>query len=166
MNFSANSDNGSVERANNDSDELCLMIKNSSKIQAIVSAHRDEALEMFMTNAPAYRMVVLRMKHLSSMKSSAASLSSKLPSSLPSMLQELLVKSEDEAMTLFQIVSTHRDEALKMFKEDTPASRMVSLRMENLSSMKSSATSVPSSVLQELLIKSEEEAMALFQKLC
>ena len=149
MNFSANSDNGSVERANNDSDELCLMIKNSSKIQAIVSAHRDEALEMFMTNAPAYRMVVLRMKHLSSMKSSAASLPSKLPSSLPSMLQELLVKSEDEAMTLFQIGSTHRDEALKMFKEDTPASRMVSLRMENLSSMKSSATSVPSSVLHK-----------------
>ena len=69
-------------------------------------------------------------------------------------------------MRLFQIVSTHRDEALEMFKADAPASRMVALRMENLSAMKSSTalSSTLPSMLQVLLVKSEEEAMALFQK--
>mmetsp|Transcript_14644 Transcript_14644/g.26608 ORF Transcript_14644/g.26608 Transcript_14644/m.26608 type:complete len:991 (-) Transcript_14644:277-3249(-) len=146
-------------------DELSLMIENNSRIQAIVSAHRDEVLSMFMADAPASKMVALRMENLCAMKSSMAPLESKLSSTLPSVLQELLVKSEEEAMRLFQIVSAHRDEALEMFKTDAPASRMVALRMEHLSAMKSSMAlpSTPPSVLQEYLVKSEEEAMQDFQ---
>ena len=142
------------------------MVENNSKIQAIVSAHRDYVLSMFKADVPASRMVDLRMENLCSMKSSMALLESKLSLSLPSVLQELLVKLEEEAMRLFQIVSAHRDEALEMFKADLPASKMVSLRMENLSAMKSSMSlslTLPP-LLQELLVTSEDEAMLLFQK--
>jgi len=138
------------------------MVQNNSKIQAIVSAHRDETLAMFKADAPASKMVALRMKN--ALKSSMVMSALKLSPSLPSLLQELLVKAEEEAMILFQIVTAHRDEALRMFKADSPASKMVSLRMEHVSAMKSSMASLPSSKLQELLVKSEEEAMGLFQR--
>eukprot|EP00584_Thalassiosira_punctigera_P018403 CAMPEP_0172552548 /NCGR_PEP_ID=MMETSP1067-20121228/45759_1 /TAXON_ID=265564 ORGANISM="Thalassiosira punctigera, Strain Tpunct2005C2" /NCGR_SAMPLE_ID=MMETSP1067 /ASSEMBLY_ACC=CAM_ASM_000444 /LENGTH=150 /DNA_ID=CAMNT_0013340549 /DNA_START=122 /DNA_END=574 /DNA_ORIENTATION=+ len=141
------------------------MIRNNAKIQAIVSSHRDEVLTMFKTGAPASGMIALRMENLTAMKSSVSTSPSTLPSSLPSVLQELLVKSEDEAMKLFRIVTAHHDEALAMFKSDAPASRMVTLRMENLSTMKSSMAFAPTlpSLLQEFLVKSEEEAMREYQ---
>ena len=169
MNVGTNPRDGSDDQPTraNEVEELALMVKNNSKTKAIVSAHRDEALNMFKADAPASRMVALRMKNLSAMESSMALLlPSKLSSSLPSVLKELLVKSEEEAVLLFQIVNAHRDGSLAMFKADSPASKMVSLRMKNLSAMKSSMTLSPTllSALQELLVESEEEAMILFQK--
>mmetsp|Transcript_3509 Transcript_3509/g.6408 ORF Transcript_3509/g.6408 Transcript_3509/m.6408 type:complete len:149 (-) Transcript_3509:221-667(-) len=141
------------------------MIRNNSKIEAIVSAHRDDVLTMFKTDAPASRMVSLRLENLAAMKYCLSTSPSTLPSSLPSVLQELLVKAEEEAMGIFQIVSTHRAQSLTMFKTDAPASRMVALRLENLLTMKSAMAFAPTlpSVLQVFLVKSEEEAMEEFQ---
>ena len=70
-------------------------------------------------------------------------------------------------MLQFQIVTSNRDDVLDMFKQDAPASKMASLRLKNLSSMKSCMSLEPmmtSSALQELLIKSEEKAMNDSQK--
>jgi len=149
-------------------DEIPLIIKNDSKIKSIVSAHGYEALSVFVADAPASKMVSLRLKNLRTMNSSMSMFRSKSPSSLTFALQELLVKSEDEAFQLFQILGRHRDEALKMFKTGAPALRMVSMRSENLSDMKSLMSFSPAlpDVLKELLVKSEEEAMTEFQNEC
>ena len=139
------------------------MIKADPKIQSIIAAHRGKALEMFQSDAPASRMVALRMKNLSSLKTSSQA---EAAMSLPSQLQELLANAEEEAMVIFQTVSSHRHEALVMFKDDAPATRMVSLRIKNLDVMKSSVSLVPMlpSALQDLLAKAEEEAMGQYEK--
>ena len=148
-----------------------MIIKNNTKIQTIISTHRDDALEMFKTDAPASKMVALRMKHMSSIKSEIMGLTSHPSSSSLSALstsscklQELLVQSEEDAMQLHQIITSHKNEALEMFKTDAPASKMVALRMRNIAAIKSAvSTLLSSSVAQEHLVKSEEEAMELFQ---
>ena len=138
------------------------MIKADPKIQSIIAAHRGKALEMFQSDAPASRMVALRMKNLSSLKTSSQA---EAAMSLPSQLQELLANAEEEAMVIFQTVNSHRHEAFVMFKDDAPATRMVSLRMKNLDVMKSSVSLVPMlpSALQDLLAKAEEEAMGQYE---
>ena len=148
----------------------CLMnnIKNNTTVQTIVSTHRAAVLDMYQSDGPASQMVVLRMKNMSSLKSAIAGDESQ-SSNNSSLLQDMLVKSEGEAMELFQIITSHRDEALVMFKADTPASKMISLRIKNLTSMKDvlvvgESSLVSTSVLQEHLVKSEEDAMKLFEK--
>ena len=66
-------------------------------------------------------------------------------------------------MSFFTTVTSHREEALAMFKSGAPVSKMVALRMKNLSAMKSSGEALQSSssVLQAMLSKAEEEAMSL-----
>jgi len=140
-------------------------IKNNTTVQTIVSTHRAAVLDMYQSDGPASQMVVLRLKNMSSLKSAIAG----DESSNTSQLQDMLVKSEGEAMELFQIITSHRDEALAMFKADTPASKMISLRIKNLTSMKDvlvvgESSLVSTSVLQEHLVKSEEDAMKLFEK--
>mmetsp|Transcript_17730 Transcript_17730/g.26840 ORF Transcript_17730/g.26840 Transcript_17730/m.26840 type:complete len:174 (+) Transcript_17730:50-571(+) len=167
MNNMLNRTDGSDEpRRGNKVAEIALMIRNNTKIQGIVSSHRDDVMTMFRSDVPASKMITLRLENLSAIKSSLSTSPSTLPSSLPSVLQELLVKAEDEAMKIFQIVNAHREEALAMFRSDAPASRMVTLRMDNLSKMKSTMAFAPTlpSTLQEFLVKAEEEAIKGFQK--
>ena len=154
---------GSAElKKANEEQSVSKLIKYHPKIKSAIASHRDEALKMFQADAPASRMVIVRMKNLSTMKSSTGD-----DSSLVSVLQELLSKVEEEAMLHFQIVASHRYDVLDMFKQDAPASRMVSLRLKNLSSMESCMSLEPmtsSSALQELLLKAEEKAMNDSQK--
>jgi len=149
----------------------CLVnnIKNNTTVQTIVSTHRAAVLDMYQSDGPASQMVVLRMKNMSSLKSAIAGDESQ-SSNNSSLLQDMLVKSEGEAMELFQIITSHRDEALVMFKTETPASKMISLRIKNLTSMKDvlvvgeESLASTTSALQEHLVKSEEDAMKLFEK--
>ena len=144
-------------------------IKNNTNIQTIVTSHRAAVLDMYQSDGPASQMVVLRMKNMSSLMKSAIAGDESQSSNTSQLLQDMLVKSEGEAMELFQIIKSHRDEALAMFKADTPASKMISLRMKNLSSMKDvlvvgEESLVSTSALQEHLVKSEEDAIKLFEK--
>jgi len=127
MNFSLISVDCLQAMTNADNPSLVIdVIKNNVKVQAIANSHREETLATFTKNASAVKMISLQTKHMPAMKSSV-----ELPSEpLVSVLQKLLAKSEEEAMTLYQIANAHRDEALKIFKLDTPASRMVVLRMK------------------------------------
>ena len=143
-------------------------IKNNTNVQTIVTSHRAAVLDMYQSDGPASQMVVLRMKNMSSLKSAIAGDESQ-SSNNSSLLQDMLVKSEGEAMELFRIITSHRDEALAMFKADTPAFKMISLRMKNIKSMKDvlvvgEESLVSTSILQEHLVKSEEDAMKLFEK--
>jgi len=142
-------------------------IINNTNVQTIVTSHRAAVLDLYQSDGPATQMVVLRMKNMSSLKSAIAGDESQSCNN-SSLLQDMLVKSEGEAMELFQIITSHRDEALAMFKADTPASKMISLRAKNLSSMKDvlvvgEESLVSTSALQEHLVKSEEDAMKLFE---
>ena len=92
-------------------------IKNNTTVQTIVSTHRAAVLDMYQSDGPASQMVVLRMKNMSSLKSAIAGDESQT-SNNSSLLQDMLVKSEGEAMELFQIITSHRDEALVMFKAE------------------------------------------------
>ena len=69
-------------------------------------------------------------------------------------------------MQLVEIVTNHHHEALEIFKGDGSASRMIALRTQNISAMKSAMAFSPTlpSALQDLLINTEEEAQDLFQK--
>mmetsp|Transcript_5206 Transcript_5206/g.9554 ORF Transcript_5206/g.9554 Transcript_5206/m.9554 type:complete len:171 (+) Transcript_5206:258-770(+) len=149
----------------NKAEEIALMIRNNSKIQAIVSAHRDDVLTMFKTDATASKMIALRMENCSAMKYCLSKSPSTLPSSLPSVLQELLVKAEEEAMQIYQIVNAYHDAVLAMFKSGVTASKLVSLRLENQAAMKTCMAFAPTmpSVLQGFLVECEEDAMREFQ---
>lgn len=158
-----------------------MLIDNNpkAKIQFIISSHAMAALECFQNNASAAKMVDIRMKNSKSISDiiGVSSFSSTDTTTTQDMLantdevssngQNLLVNAEDIAMGLFQIINSHREEALSMFKTNTPASQMITLRMKNLSALKElGGTSLPLSslVLQEQLVNAEEEAMKLFEK--
>ena len=166
-------------------DSAGQMLINNNKIQSIISTHAMAALECFQNNASAAKMVDIRMKNSKSISdiigvssSSSSSSSSTDTTTTQDMLvntdevsssngQNLLVNAEDIAMGLFQIINSHRDQALTMFNANTPASQMITLRMKNLSAMKElGGTSLPLSalVLQKQLVNAEEEAIKLFEK--
>ena len=155
-----------------------MLIDNNPKIKSIISEHCMAALECFQNNASAAKMVDIRMKNSKSISDIIGVSSSSIDttttqdmlnttSEVSSNGQNLLVNAEDIAMGLFQIINSHRDQALTMFNADTPASQMITLRMKNLSAMKElGGTSLPLSalVLQEQLLSAEEEAIKLFEK--
>jgi len=155
------------------------MLINNPMVLKIISGHCQTALECFQNNASAAKMVDIRMKNSKSISDIiGVSSSSSTDTTTQDMFvntdevsssngQNLLVAAEDIALGLFQIINSHREEALSMFKTNTPASLMISLRMKNLSAMKElGGTSLPLSalVLQEQLVNAEEEAMKLFEK--
>ena len=156
---------GSAQRATK-VNELALLIRNNPKVHAIVSAHRDDVLSMFKKDEPATRMVALRIENLSAMKFCISASPSKLPPSLPSVLQELLVKAEEEAMTIYNVVNEHRASSLAVFRNGAPASKLVTLRLENLERMKKTMAFGPTNanVLQDFLVTAEEEAMKEFHR--
>ena len=169
MNTSTHPDSSSTNTSVHEGGARVNNIKNNTNVQTIVTSHRAAVLDMYQSDGPASQMVVLRMKNMSSLKSAIAGGESQ-STNTSSLLQDMLVKSEGEAMELFQIIKSHRDEALAMFKADTPASKMISLRMKNIKSMKDvlvvgeESLVSTTSALQEHLVKSEEDAMKLFEK--
>jgi len=158
------------------------MLINNPMVLKIISGHCQTALECFQNNASAAKMVDIRMKNSKSISdiigvSSFSSSSTDTTTTTQDMLvntdevssngQNLLVNAEDIAMGLFQIINSHREKALSMFKANAPASQMISLRKKNLSALKelgSSSLPLSSIVLQEQLVNAEEEAMKLFEK--
>ena len=171
MNTSTHPDSSSTNTSVHEGGASCHVnnIKNNTTVQTVVSTHREAVLDIYQSDGSASQMVVLRMKNMSSLKSAIADDETQ-SSNNSSLLQDMLVKSEGEAMELFQIIKSHRDEALAMFKADTPASKMISLRMKNIKSMKDvlvvgeESLVSTTSALQEHLVKSEEDAMKLFEK--
>ena len=163
-------------------DSAGQMLINNPMVLKIISEHCMAALECFQNNASAAKMVDIRMKNSKSISDiigvSSSSSTDATTTTQEDMLvntdeissnngQNLLVNAEDIAMGLFQIINSHREEALSMFKTNTSASKLISLRMKNLSALKElggTSLSLSSLVLQEQLVNAEEEAMKLFEK--
>lgn len=150
-----------------DVEELALLIRKNADVHALVRAHRETAHALLGADAPASRMIALRQQNLAAMRSSmevpaAGGASSGLSPSLPSILQDMLYKSEEEALQTVQIARVHREAAAGLRAADASASRVIALRTENVAAMRQCMAFAPTSPadLRALLVRSEEQAEA------